>query len=221
MRWARLRELEAWAGRGRRRRRGQRIWRSFQHRRHRHSRGNWGAGGEQPGRGRDRAACQLGRPGRGSPGRLERSAALKWRSPNSMQRASRSPQMQQRMQLQLFPLLLLRRRQHSVVCLIKERKKAIPWTGKLLLVGPQPKSRFSLLRRTKNRTLVRPELIRSKDGMIDGDGGSAGNCRKCWASVGTGRVPSLGPRLIDPTMSVPCRRPFWVKRREACDDNEQ
>lgn len=72
------------------------------------------------------------------------------------------------------------------------------------------------LSRTQNQSLVRPELIRSKDGTIDGDGWQCWDCRNSFAAY-----RQLGPRLIDPTIPAARRSPFWLKRREACDDGEQ
>ena len=64
--------------------------------------------------------------------------------------------------------LWLQRRQYSVVRLRKEKDHT--WTGRFSSVHYRNRD---FLLRTQNRSLVRPELIRSKDGMIDGDGGSA------------------------------------------------
>lgn len=168
VRWARLRELEAWAGRGRRRRkrgRGQRISRFFQHHRHRHSRGNWG----QEGSSWAGAGIELLVNWAGLAVAVLAALAGQQQSSGARLIPCKSQQIAPDAAMHATwtcSLLWLRRRQYSVVW-SKKRKKGHTWTEKLLLVGPQPKSRFSLLRRTQNMTLVRPESIRSVQGWDD------------------------------------------------------
>lgn len=70
-------------------------------------------------------------------------------------------------------------------CVSKKRKKATTPGRASFWWSAHNRNRDFLLR-IQNRSLVRPELIRSKDGVIDGDGGSAGTVE----SAGHGVLPS-------------------------------
>lgn len=157
----------------------QRTWRSFST----SATGPRGATGGREGRSgwasRDRAACQLGRPG-------SQSAALEWRPPSSMQvRADRPRCNNACNEPGLFSVLLLAATTSIFRRVMSKKRKATTTPGRAGFWWSAHNRNRDFLLRIQNRSLVRPELIRSKDGMIDGDGGSAGTVE----SAGTACFP--------------------------------
>lgn len=197
MRWARLRQLEAWAGRGGR---GQRIWSVFKHHRHRHSRGNWGQEGSSWARtGIELLVNWIGLAGQQHPSGAGLIPFLASAAQRQGEKRADRPRCSNACNFNYFSPLAAATSIFRLVS--KKRKKATPGRASLCWSVHNRDRDFLVMYLVGLRIgiLVRPGLIRAKDGMIDGDGGSAANCRKCsscWHCAYS-QSASLGPGLLD------------------------